>query len=309
MCLGLAGVGQAIGNVPRAFVSINGSDTNPCSAVQPCRSFNQALTVVQPGGEIVVQNSGGYSTGFTITQGVTIDATGVNASAISTSATDLCTINTGPGDRVVLRGISFHGASVGGNAIAVAQVGSLYVEHCSIAEFTGDGVHMPFGGSLWVTDTDVRKCQSALLVESNGAVASNLVAQDSRFAECVDGIRLGTASTGLSIGSATNCTASACTNGFIAFSQGSNGAVLTLSNCRAIGGSTGLAAMGSGSPGGGALIFILNCVVMDNNVGIFTSGGTPLSGGPGAVFGTNPGTNLIANNPTGGTTSTSATLQ
>ena len=57
--------------VPRAFVSINGLDTNPCSAVQPCRSFNQALTVVQPGGEIVVQDSGGYSTGFTITQSVT----------------------------------------------------------------------------------------------------------------------------------------------------------------------------------------------------------------------------------------------
>src|SRR5260370_144565 len=83
VCLALASVGQA--TVPRAFVSINGSDLNPCSAVQPCRSFNQALTVVQPGGEIVVQNSGGYSTGFTITQSVTIDAAGFNASVIRTS--------------------------------------------------------------------------------------------------------------------------------------------------------------------------------------------------------------------------------
>jgi hypothetical protein len=168
---------------------------------------------------------------------------------------------------------------------------------------------MLFGGSLWVTDTDVRKCHTALLVDSQGAVASNLVAQDSRFAECVDGIRLGTESTGLATGSATNCTASACTNGFIAFSQGLNGAVLTLNNCRAIGGSTGLAAMGSGNPGGGAYIFILNCVVMNNNVGIFTSGGTLLSGGPGAVIGTIPATNLIANNPTPGATPSSATLQ
>src|SRR5260370_29093373 len=103
--LALAGVSQA--TVPRAFVSINGSDNNPCSAVQPCRSFNQALTVVQAGGEIVVQNSGGYSTGFTITHSVTIDAAGFNASVISTSLTDLCTINAGASDRVVLRGISF----------------------------------------------------------------------------------------------------------------------------------------------------------------------------------------------------------
>src|SRR5215467_12815386 len=130
-CLVLMTLSQAA--VPRAFVSTTGSDTNPCSAVQPCRSFNQALTVVEPGGEIVVQDSGGYSTGFTITQSVTIDASAFNASVISTSATDLCTINAGPSDRVILRGISFHGANVGVKGINVTQVGSLYVEHCSFA--------------------------------------------------------------------------------------------------------------------------------------------------------------------------------
>src|SRR5215470_14418460 len=100
VCLMLAGVSEA--SVPRAFVSIHGSDANPCSAVQPCRSFNKALTVVEAGGEIVVQNSGGYSTGFTITQSVTIDAAGFDASVNSTSATDLCTINAAATDRVVL---------------------------------------------------------------------------------------------------------------------------------------------------------------------------------------------------------------
>src|SRR5215467_2027142 len=97
VCVLLTGIGQA--TIPRAFVSINGSDTNPCSAVQPCRSFNQALAVVQPGGEIVVQNSGGYSTGFTITQSVTIDAAGFNASVISIGSGDLCTISAGASDR------------------------------------------------------------------------------------------------------------------------------------------------------------------------------------------------------------------
>src|SRR5260370_12004183 len=99
VCLALVAVGNrtatAVTTVPRAFVSINGSDANPCSAVQPCRSFNQALTAVQPGGEIVVQNSGGDSTGFTITQSVTIDAAGFHASAIHVGAGDLCTIHPG----------------------------------------------------------------------------------------------------------------------------------------------------------------------------------------------------------------------
>src|SRR6516225_1201807 len=117
VCLLLGGVGLA--TVPRAFVSINGADNNPCSALQPCRSFTQALTVVQAGGEIVVQNSGGYSTGFTITQSVTIDAAGFDASVISTGPGDLCTINAGASGRVVLRGISFHGANVGASAINV----------------------------------------------------------------------------------------------------------------------------------------------------------------------------------------------
>src|SRR5215831_14115075 len=147
-CLALATAAGA--TVPRAFVSTQGLDTNPCSAVQPCRSFNQALTVVQPGGEIIVQNSGGYSTGFTITQSVTIDAEGFNASVVSTSATVLCTINTSSSDRVVLKGISFHGANTGTFGIASSQLGSLYIEHCSFAEFTGPGVSIFEGGSLFV---------------------------------------------------------------------------------------------------------------------------------------------------------------
>src|SRR5215831_1753682 len=182
VALALAAVSQA--TVPRAFVSTQGLDTNPCSAVQPCRSFNQALTVVQSGGEIVVQDSGGYSTGFTITQSLTIDAGGFNASVISTTNTDLCTINAGASDRVVLRGISFHGANVGNHAINVTQVGSLYVEHCSISEFGGDGVHMRNGGDLWVTNSDVRTCANGLVVATTGPVTAHLVAQDSRFTAC-----------------------------------------------------------------------------------------------------------------------------
>jgi hypothetical protein len=45
-------------------------------------------------------------------------------------------INAGTGDRIVLSGLTFHGANVGTNAINVTQVGSVYVERCSIAEET-----------------------------------------------------------------------------------------------------------------------------------------------------------------------------
>jgi hypothetical protein len=304
VCLAMAAVGEAAGSAPRAFVSTTGSDANPCSAAQPCRSFNQALTVVEPGGEIVVQDSGGYSTAFTITQSVTIDASGFNASVISTSATDLCTINAGASDRVVLRGISFHGANLGASAINVAQVGSLYVEHCTITEFSGfgsAGIAMLNGGNLFVTDTDLRKCFFGLVVGTFGATAFNLVAHDSRFTEGFHGIDFLSAGTGAATGTLINCTAALCSgNGFTAAGQTSSGGTvdLTLINCRAIGcGDTGIRAQSQGVT---TTVRMANCVVTQNSTGVFAFGG--------AVIGTSPGTNLISGNGADGVPGSSATL-
>jgi hypothetical protein len=306
----LAGVSEA--SVPRAFVSINGSDGNPCSAVQPCRSFDHALTVVQPGGEIVVQNSGGYSTGFTITQSVTIDAAGFNASVISTDNTDLCTINAGASDRVVLRGISFHGASLGRDAIAVTQVGSLYIEHCSIAEFAGDGVHMGNGGDLWVSDTDVRKCANdGLEIDPGGARAANLVANDSRFTECASsGVLLSPTSTGPASGWMSNCTASLCFEGFAVRSVAAANASLTLTRCRASGNiNAGLSALATST--GNAILRIANCLVTKNGIGVVAISSQCLFGpcGIAVVIGTSPGTNSISGNGADGTVSDPVTLQ
>jgi hypothetical protein len=246
---------------------------------------------VEPGGEIVVQDSGGYSTGFTITKSVTIDAAGFNASVISTSATDLCTINAGALDRVVLRGISFHGARIGNNAI-VAQVGSLFVEHCSISEFRAEGVYMPNGGNLSLTGTDVRGCGGAgVVVNASATTPAHLVAQDSRFTECGEGLTLrallGTASAS---GLVTNCTAAFCAEGFSAVASTSRTNVdMTLTNCRAIGNGLGISASADSQ---NATIRIAGCVVVQNNTGIPTGFG-------GFVIGTSPGTNLIAGNIAG----------
>jgi hypothetical protein len=304
----LAGISEA--TVPRAFVSINGTDLNPCSALQPCRSFNQALTVVEAGGEIVVQNSGGYSTGFTITQSVTIDAAGFNASVISESATDLCTITAGPSDRIVLRGISFHGANTGIRAINVTQVGSFYVEHCSISEFTGQGVNMPNGGNLFITATDVRKCSNGISVGTSGATPARLVAHDCRITECAGvAVFLATFGTGPVNGWMSNCTVSLGGNfGFSAtVASNTSGAVaLTLTHCQALGNAaTGISASTTGPAS--ATIWIDNCVVTKNTTGISAFSG---GGGTASVIGTSPGTNFIANNGSGNsTTDTAVTLQ
>jgi hypothetical protein len=259
---------------------------------------------VEPGGEIVVQNSGGYSTGFTITQSVTIDAGASDASVISAGFGDLCTISAFPTDRVVLRGISFHGTGIGGNAINVTQVGSLYLEHCSISEFAGDGVLMPNGGNLFVTDTDVRKCLlNGLAVGTNSATALSLVGHDSRFSECHgDGVNFATSGSGAATGLLTNCTASLCASGFAAVAPIASGGTidLTLTSCRATANSNGILADTPGTTS--ATVRMANCVVTHNGLGIL------LFGGSAAVIGTSPGTNFISGNGTDGAPSSSATL-
>jgi hypothetical protein len=269
--------------------------------VQPCRSFNQALTVVEPGGEIVVQDSGGYSTGFTITQSVTIDAAGFNASVISTSAAALCTTNAGPGDRVVLRGISFHGASVGANAIDVTQVGSLYVEHCSIAEFKGAGVLVENGGKLFVTGTDVRACFVGLDCETQGTTPIELVAHDSRFTESGNaGVLLNTNGTGPVTGLLNGCTASLGPSafGFEATSKSAGNIDLTLTDCRAMGNDIGISIVATGT--GSGTLRMAHCVVTKNDIG--------LASFHAALLGTSPGTNLISGNGNNGVTTGSAGL-
>jgi hypothetical protein len=305
LSLAVAGIADA-NTGPRAFVSTDGSDTNPCSAVQPCRSFNQALTVLDPGGELVVQNSGGYSTGFTITKSVTIDGGGLDASVFSTANTDLCTISAGPNDRVVMRGLTFHGQNLGKNAINVAQAGSLYLEHCSITEFTNDGVMMLGGGSLFVTGSDLRQCFNGLEVATTGATSANLVAQDSRFTECSTGVFLKTSGTGAATGSLTGCTASRGGDGVLLESSSSGNADITLTNCGATGNSgVGLEAQTSSS--GNATIRITGCVVTQNSNGIVA---TAFGGGAASVLGTSPATNLVTANSSGNSTSGgSVTLQ
>src|ERR1017187_8746083 len=59
----------------RVFVSArSGNDANPCNNIlTPCQTFAGAVVQLNPGGEAIVLDWGGYGT-VTITQAVTIEA-------------------------------------------------------------------------------------------------------------------------------------------------------------------------------------------------------------------------------------------
>src|SRR5215472_1974366 len=63
----------------RVFVSVNGNDSNPCTALSPCKTFQAAHNAVLADGEISVLDTGGYGT-LVINKAISIVAIGVQAS-------------------------------------------------------------------------------------------------------------------------------------------------------------------------------------------------------------------------------------
>jgi hypothetical protein len=69
---------------PRTYVSGMGSDSNPCTAVSPCKTFAAALALTTAGGEIYVLNSANYGA-VNINKAITITSEGAVAGVLVTS--------------------------------------------------------------------------------------------------------------------------------------------------------------------------------------------------------------------------------
>jgi len=143
----------------RTYVSVTGSDANPCTYTSPCRLFQHAHDVVADMGEVIALTSGGYGT-LNITKNVTISGVGVSAVASPNSTEPAITIATA-GITVVLRSISIRafGAGTGGNGISVAAVGNLHIERCVISGFNGTGIAVDLtadGSYIFIKDTIIR---------------------------------------------------------------------------------------------------------------------------------------------------------
>jgi hypothetical protein len=150
------GTGTAHAASQRTFVSGFGVDTNPCSIAAPCRTFAGALVNTLPGGEIYVLDSAGYGS-VTITQAVSIVNQTSTAAATSSGGGFAITINAGPADKIVLRGLTIVGADSGSNGVVFNSGGSLSVEDCSVSDFTQAGIQFQttVPAQLYVSNTRV----------------------------------------------------------------------------------------------------------------------------------------------------------
>jgi parallel beta helix pectate lyase-like protein len=246
--------------VPRVFVSGLGNDANPGSITSPKRSFASALTVTDPGGEIIVLDSAGYGP-VTINKSVSIiSPTGVYAGITATSG-DGVDVSIGSSDTVVLRGLTITGAG-GSSGINFTAGGTLHVEECVIGGFSTDGIlaNGGAGAQLFVKDTICRK---------NGDGIDIIAGKGS-----LDHVRIeANTSHGLFVNNARASIANSVASGntFVGL-LGSSSAELSIESCLVANNNTGISASGTA---GETTVRVSNSTVTDNPLaGISVSAAT-----------------------------------
>jgi len=119
----------------RVFVASYGNDSNPCTFGSPCRNFQQAVNVVDAGGEVTAIDSAGFGP-ITINKAVTITSPdGVEAGIVPPTNGTAITISAGSSDEIVLRGLTLNGSGVGSNGIVFNSGGSLTITNCVVQNF------------------------------------------------------------------------------------------------------------------------------------------------------------------------------
>jgi hypothetical protein len=179
----LAALSCSLASVPaharaRTFVASYGNDANACTFGSPCRNFQQAVNVVDPGGEVTAIDSAGFGP-ILITKAVTITSpNGVEAGIVLVSGGNSITINAGPFDAITLSGLVIDGAGVGTNGILFSDGGYLIMQDCVIRNMTGDGIHFAsnFISHLSVTNSFVgHNGGNGILVQPVGSASVTAV--------------------------------------------------------------------------------------------------------------------------------------
>ena len=143
----------AMAAAQRTFVASNGSDANPCSLANPCRSFNTAIGQTLVDGEVIVLDSAGYGTA-TISQAVSINAPPGIYAGVSVFSGVGITVSAGAG-KVTLRGLTINNVQTGTTGIAFNSGAVLYLDNVVVTNFPTAGLSANVGvnSSLFVTNS------------------------------------------------------------------------------------------------------------------------------------------------------------
>jgi hypothetical protein len=150
----------------RTFVSGAGDDKSPCSLTSPCRTFGEAISLTNAGGEVVVLTSAGYGP-FTISKAVTVEAAPGVYAGITVTTGDGIDINAGTMDTVTLRGLTVNNQGGNGSGIVFNTGGTLHIEGCVVNGFSAQGaggLAILAPGNIFVKDTIARENANGVFV-------------------------------------------------------------------------------------------------------------------------------------------------
>ena len=157
----------------RAYLSVNGKDTNACTVTAPCRLLPAALNAVDDGGEIWILDSANFNTtGTYIGKSVTIVAVpGALASLLSNNGSNSLNVYV-PSGNVTLRNLNF--LSIGDGSLGTNQGISLYSTGTTLivenSEFHGFATGIELQGTdctTMVKDSVVRNNQTGIDAEAS----------------------------------------------------------------------------------------------------------------------------------------------
>jgi hypothetical protein len=301
----LVAAAQAQAN--RTFVSTKGSDSNTatnCGPSAPCRNFSAAISVTNPGGEVVALDSGGYGNGGATTvigKAVTIDAGNVHAAVTTGAGQDSFSITAGSSDVVVLRGLTLLGGNhSAANGVTVTTAGAVFIEDCQIQGYSNNGVNVNASSNtrLVVQDSTFRdNSHDGILVTTSSGIAAAYIHDSYLTANANAGVEAAANSLVTVADSAANYGGT----GFLSNSSTAADAKLTVFRSHAINNVTGI--MNSATSTGKAFLRFAYCLVTQNATGV--NFGTP------DMMGSSPGTSVVSGNGTdiAGTPGVPMTLQ
>lgn len=264
----------------RAWISGMGVDSGTCPRQSPCHTLTYALTQIFSGGEITVLDPGGYGT-VVINKGVSIVSdSGSGEAGVASFSGDLITVNAGPSDVVILRGLVVDGLGTANSGIRFNSGAALHVQNTLIKGFrAASGVGINFtpaaASDLHVTNTTVINNGTGLtgagiMIKPTGsglvrATFTRVTAEQNSAGITIDG----TTSTG-TIRATVRDSVLAGNNGTGLWAQ-SSGAPVGVYVVNASSVENGTAGINAG--GTNAAITLMNASILGNNIGISSTGG------------------------------------
>lgn len=201
-----------VGTNSRVFVAVlnennppdPGSDANPCTRIQPCRTFAKAITELAQNGILTIIGDGEYGP-VTIDHSLTIEGPGTTSASINAGTGNAITVAAGTNEKVILRNLDLASATPcttagTGDGVRFESGGALHLDNVTADGFAGSGVSLVPAEDRVVTIQGgalTRNCTAGLSASRPGGAVSGSAGA---LTVVTDGLLMDSNATGITAG-------------------------------------------------------------------------------------------------------------